>query len=251
MNNFFFFHFILIAILISNSSDLIPGFEYKKINIKRYGKNIEIDIFKLNPDSIDVDIINVSDKKTIKEFLGQSDQENKYFLVCNAGMFNTDYKTNMGYMKRDGLVLNKREHPNYYSVLAFDPITKNLPGFYIYDTDVVSLDSIVKNYNSVVENLRLIKRSRENRWPEQKKKWVELAIGQDLDNNIIIIYCHNELSMFEFNNLILSLPINLSAAQHLEGNASAQLYFSFKNHKVDLDNGIFVPNLLGFKMRKF
>ena len=142
-------------------------------------------------------------------------------------MFNTDYKTNMGYMKRDGLVLNKREHPNYYSVLAFDPITKNLPGFYIYDTDDVSLDSIVKNYNSVVENLRLIKRSRENRWPEQKKRWVELAIGQDLDNNIIIIYCHNELSMFEFNNLILSLPINLSA-QHLEGNASAQLYFSFK-----------------------
>ena len=100
----------------------------------------------------------MSDKKTIKEFLGQSDQENEYFLVCNAGMFNTDYKTNMGYMKRDGLVLNKREHPNYYSVLAFDPITKNLPGFYIYDTDVVSLDSIVKNYNSVVENLRLIKK---------------------------------------------------------------------------------------------
>ena len=82
MNNFFFFHFILIAILISNSSDLIPGFEYKKINIKRYGKNIEIDIFKLNPDSIDIDIINVSDKKTIKEVLEQSDQENKYFLVC-------------------------------------------------------------------------------------------------------------------------------------------------------------------------
>ena len=251
MTNFFSFYFFLISILISNSSNLIPGFDYEKIHINRYGKNIEIDIFKLNPDSIDVDIISVSDKKTLKEVLANSEQENQYFLICNAGMFNTDYKTNMGYMKSDGSILNNREHPNYYSVLAFDPLSIDLPSFYIYDTDIVPLDSILKSYNSVVENLRLIKRSRENRWPEQEKRWTELAIGQDSDNNIIIIYCHNDLSMFEFNNLILSLPIDLSTAQHLEGNSPAQLYFSFKSHTIDLDNGVFVPNLLGFKMRKF
>ena len=57
--------------------------------------------------------------------------------------------------------------------------------------------------------------------------------------------------MFEFNNLILSLPLELSTAQHLEGNASAQLYFKIGKYKIDYDNGEYVPNLIGFRPKKF
>ena len=157
----------------------------------------------------------------------------------------------MGYMKSKGDILNPKEHSQYHSAIAFDPILENLPNFYIYDTDVTPLDSIIAHYSSVIENLRLIKMDGENRWPKQDKKWLELAIGQDVNNNIIIIYCHNSLSMFEFNNLILSLPLELVVAQHLEGNASAQVYFEIDNYKIDYDNGEHVPNLIGFKSKKF
>ena len=242
---------ILIAILIPNFSDLISGFNYENIHLNRYDKSIEIDIFKLNPDSVDIDIINVQKNKTIQQVLNETNSSDGYFLICNAGMFDVDYKSNMGYMKKDGNILNSKDHPDYYSVMAFDPLFEGLPDFYIYDTDITSLDSIILSYDSVVENLRLIKRNRENRWPEQDKKWSELAIGQDIDNNILIIYCHNNLSMFEFNNLILSLPLELATAQHLEGNSSAQLYFKVGKYKIDYDNGEYVPNLIGFKPKKF
>ncbi len=245
-----YINFLLIfgSILISNS---ISALDYKKIHINRYGKNIELDIFRLNPDSIDIEILTVSRNKTLKQTFMDTSDTDPYFLVCNAGMFNVDYKTNMGYMKKKGEILNSINHPHYHSVMAFNPLFDDLPSFYLYDTDVTPLDSIVNKFDSIVENLRLIKRSGENRWPKQDKKWSELAIGQDIDNNILVIYCHNQLSMFDFNNLILSLPINLLVAQHLEGNASAQLYFSFDGHTVNLDNGEYVPNLLGFKVKKF
>ena len=245
------YSFVFFSILLSTISDLIPGVDHQKIQLNRYGKNIEIDIFTLNPDSIDVDIINVTKGATIKQFLYNTNNSNEYFLVCNAGMFDIDNKTNMGYMKNKGDVLNSRKHPQYYSVMAFDPLLEKLPNFYLYDTDVTSLDSIISKYDSVIQNLRLIKRNGENRWPKQDKRWQELAIGQDADNNIIIIYCHNSLSMSDFNELILSLPLKLVTAQHLEGNFSAQLYFRFDKYKIDYDNGEYVPNLIGFKSKKF
>ena len=232
-------------------SDLIPGFEHQKIHLNRYGKSIELEIFKINPDSIDIDIINLDRNKTIKALFYEESKAPEYFLVCNAGMFDIDYKTSMGYMKKNGKVLNSKDHPNYHSAMAFDPLLPDIPDFYIYDTDVTPLDSIINIYDSVVENLRLIKRNGENRWPKQSKSWSELAIGQDVYNNILIIYCHNSLSMFEFNNLILSLPLELSTVQHLEGNASAQLYFKIEKYKIDYDNGEYVPNLIGFKPKKF
>ena len=244
------FTFIFLSTLFADFSDLIPGFNYQNIQLSRYGKNIELDIFTINPDSVNIDIINLPKNKTVKEVVIDKNKED-YFLVCNAGMFNIDYRTNMGYMKSKGRILNAKEHPNYYSVMAFDPLYSDLPNFYIYDTDITHLDSILSKYDSVIENLRLIKRDAENRWSQQNKKWSELAIAQDIKGNIVIVYCRNKISMFDFNNLILSLPIDLVVAQHLEGNVSAQLYFKINQYELDYDNNEYVPNLIGFKVRKF
>ena len=243
--------FIVAGLLFSDFSELIPGFKYQNIQLSRFGKNIEFDIFTINPDSIDVDIINSQNNKTIKQIMADKKNNENYFLICNAGMFDVDYKTSMGYMKNKGNILNSRNHPHYYSVMAFDPLFENLPKFYIYDTDIIPFDSITARYDSVIQNLRLIKRDGENRWPEKKESWSELAIGQDADNNIVIIYCKNSLSMFEFNNLVLSLPLGLLTMQHLEGNSAAQLYFKISQYKIDYDNNEYIPNLIAFKVRKF
>lgn len=244
------FLFVFLSSLLAEFSDLIPGFNYQNIQLSRYGKNIELDIFTINPDSVDIDIISLPRSKTIKEIVVDKNKED-YFLACNAGMFNIDYRTNMGYMKSKGRILNEKDHPDYYSVMAFDPLNSDSPNFYIYDTDVTPLDSILSNYDSVIENLRLIKRKSENRWPQQSKKWSELAIAQDINGNIVIVYCRNKISMFDFNNLILSLPIELVVAQHVEGNISAQLYFKINQYELNYDNNEYVPNLIGFKVKKF
>ena len=174
---------------------------------------------------------------------------NNNFKYIGVDKFDLDYKTSMGYMKNSGKVLNSRNHPNYESIIAFNPIIDNIPEFYIYDTDEVSLDTIINQYDSVIENLRLIKRPGINRWPKQDKRWSEIAIGQDIHNNIIIIYCSSILSMFELNEILLSLPIELQVAQHLEGNTLAQLYLNTGTYEINHDNNLYVPNLIGVKIK--
>ena len=203
-------------------------------------------IISIDPNKYNLEIFNSYDKQaSLKDISSKND----YLVVFNAGMFDIDYRTSMGYMKSNGQIINSHNHPNYYSILAFNPIIKDIPEFYIYDSDSIPLDTVIKQYNSVIENLRLIKRPGINRWPEQDKRWSEIAIGQDIDNNIIIIYCSSILSMFELNEILLSLPTNLQTVQHLEGNSLAQLYLNTGTYEINHDNNLYVPNLIGVKHR--
>jgi len=73
-------------------------------------------------------------------------------------MFATDSETHVGYLQFRDHVNNSRLN-NYQSVMAFDPHKgKELPPFRILDLDDtgVTMQSILKDYNSAVQNLRLI-----------------------------------------------------------------------------------------------
>ena len=244
MKSFFIYSFILFS--FSKSIELRSGLDIENHKLDKYGKSIDILTISINPDKYNLEIYNSSNKESS---LKDISVKNDYILVFNAGMFDLDYKTSMGYMKNSGKVLNSRNHPNYESIIAFNPIIDNIPEFYIYDTDEVSLDTIINQYDSVIENLRLIKRPGINRWPKQDKRWSEIAIGQDIHNNIIIIYCSSILSMFELNEILLSLPIELQVAQHLEGNTLAQLYLNTGTYEINHDNNLYVPNLIGVKIK--
>src|SRR5215467_16296041 len=73
--------------------------------------------------------------------------------AINAGMFKTDGKTHVGFMRF-------REHTNngevnkYQSVAAFDPRDPHLAPFHIFDLDAprVTVQSILKDYDSAVQN---------------------------------------------------------------------------------------------------
>ena len=241
-----YFSFIFLSILLSSFDQISKGLFVQNFNVNNNGKDVKIAIIKISPDIYSIEIYNNKNKSlSLKDI---ADKEG-YTILCNAGMFDIDYKSSMGFLKNKGTVMNPRNHPNYYSALAFDPINKGISDFYIYDLDLYSLDSINNDYNSIIQNLRLIKRSRENRWPKQDKEWKELAIGQDIKGNIILIYCHSYISMHYLNEILLDLPIDLETAQHLEGNMLAQLFLKTDSTEIDYDYGQYVPNLIGFRLK--
>jgi len=86
------------------------------------------------------------------------------------------------------------------------------------------MDTILADYASAVQNLRLIKRPGLNRWSQQSQKWNEAALGEDDQGRILFIFCPLRLSMHELNEELLASDIGLVAAQHLEGGPQAQLY---------------------------
>jgi exopolysaccharide biosynthesis protein len=181
----------------------------------------------------------------------------------NAGMFQADYLTHAGYMKNSGRVHNAGISSSYMSALAFDPAVPNVDEIRIFDLDETGLSDIAEQYHTVIQNLRLIKRPRENKWSQQKKTWSEAALGQDKDGNVLFIFSRSPYSMHDLNTILLALPINIVTAQHLEGGGQASFYFSHKGIEIeergciqqdcstDALEGVWrIPNILGFYRKK-
>ncbi len=145
------------------------------------------------------------------------------FAATNAGMFHTDYKTHVGFMRSRSHSNNPAFNDKYHSFAVFDPKRPGLPAFDIVDRAQLPLDSLVARYHGVLQNLRLIKRPGENAWQQQPRYWSEAALAVDTDGNALIVICRSPLSMHDFNNLLLELPLGIVAAQHLEGGPEAQV----------------------------
>ena len=62
---------------------------------------------------------------------------------------------------------------------CFNPVDAEMSAVKIYDTEDESVKIIIQNYHTVIQNLRLIKRPRQNHWSQQNRKWSEVALGQD------------------------------------------------------------------------
>jgi len=196
--------------------------------------NSRITVIKIDPKKYSFRLLcasglNESKNLTAKEWC------QKYGLIAaiNAGMFQTDYKSNVGYMKNADYINNPKISSKYHSLAAFNPIDTTKPNFRIYDADEENIQEIIKSYNTVVQNLRLIKRPSKNRWSKQNKKWSEAALGEDKSGNVLFIFSRSPYSMHDFNDILISLPIDIVCAHHLEGGPEASLYFSHKNKKIE------------------
>jgi hypothetical protein len=218
----------------------------------------KIVVIRIDPKLWDIKLMSISETgdekgKSAKDWC----QDHKLTAAINAGMFDVDYKTHVGYMRT-------RTHKNspringYKSAAAFDPKHDTLPPFYIYDLDVTPLDTVAKYYHGVMQNLRLIKRPGENRWSQQERKWSEAALGEDSQGRMLFIYCGSPYSMYDFNHMIMALPIDLVCAQHLEGGPLAQMYIKHGETELELAGGYAndliqsarpIPNVLGIAPR--
>ena len=223
-----------------------------------------ITIVRVDPNYWDLKLLSASE--TGSEYLTTRQWCEKYNLAAaiNAGMFMTDYQSNVGYMKNFEHLNNQQIHPEYQSVAAFNPKKSNFPPFKIFDIDEESIQDIITNYNTVIQNLRLIKGPGENRWYQQPKKWSEIALGQDKSGKVLFIFCRSPFSMHDFNNLLLKLPINIVCAQHLEGGPEAQLYLKYEDTKIEFfgsyetdfreddsnDHSWPIPNVIGIIEKK-
>jgi Phosphodiester glycosidase len=186
-------------------------------------------------------------------------------VVINAGMFDTDHVTHVGYMKNHLTIGQSKIRADYFSLVAFAPVNDKDAAFKIFDTDVTDIEKeVIPAYHGVVQNLRLIKKPGENRWQQQAKAWSEAAIGEDQQGRALLIFCPVGMTMHDFNELMLKLPIGLVAAQHLEGGPEASLYLKCGDLEIkgigSYETGFFeddsnasfwpLPNVLGVRFKK-
>jgi hypothetical protein len=170
--------------------------------------------------------------------------------AVNAGMYQEDRLSHVGFLQIDGKVRNGTPN-DYLSAAVCGPLRRGDPSFRIYDLDETPLDSLRVRYRTVVQNLRLIKRPGDNRWTVRDSGWAEAALGEDSHGHALLIFCQSPLSMHDLNDALLALPLDLVCAQHLEGNLPAQLHVKAGDTTLTLPAGEVppIPNVLGVKPR--
>ena len=226
-----------------------------------------VTVLRIDPAQWDLEFAGLSqaEGETIGRTARQWCKERKFTAAINAGMFDQDYKTHLGYLRQGEHVNNNREN-RYESVAAFGPLgTKGPPRFRIFDLDEpgATIENIRRDYSLVVQNLRLIKRPGTNRWSQQTKRWSEAALGEDTAGRILFIFSRSPFTMHDLNRELLSMGIGLVAAQHLEGGPKAQLYIRVGDEEIetfgsfetdfeeddDNDHAWSIPNVLGIRPR--
>ena len=246
---------------------LAPGMELGKFTVSRPSKlgDSRITVLRIDPNLWDLEFIGISlsgesGKRTAKQW----SKVHQLTASINAGMFGRDGKTHVGY-------LQYREHLNndnvnkYQSIAAFDPRRDGLPRFRIFDLDSpgVTMEKILRDYTSAIQNLRLIKRPKLNRWSQQEKMWSEAALGEDEHGRTLFIFCRSPFTMHDFNQELLRMGIGIICAQHLEGGPEAQLYLNVGDVEIELfgsyetafmendgnDRPWLVPNVIGVRPR--
>jgi len=159
----------------------------------------------------------------------------KYDLISaiNAGMYQKDGLTNVGYMKTFDHVNNPRLNNTYKSVLAFNRTTPGVPEIQIIDLKYRAFDELKSRYQTFVQNIRMISSQQENVWTKQDRVWSLAVLGMDKSGNGLFIFSEVPYSGHDFNNVLLSLPISIFNAMYLEGGAQASLYLSENNLELD------------------
>ncbi len=114
----------------------------------------------------------------------------KLTAVINAGMYADNYKTHVGYLRSKDHVNNSHVN-NYQSVMAYNPKKDKKSHRFGF--------LILNDYNSAIQNLRLIKKPGINLWNQQNREWSEAAIGEDKDGKILFIYSRLPISMHDLN----------------------------------------------------
>jgi hypothetical protein len=244
--------------------NLDEGLDVARFSVNESDADSSITIVRINPEYWNLKIFSTSETNQAKNLSAREwCDKNNLTAAINGGMFDIDYKTHIGYMKSFDHINSTRRN-KYLSAVAFEPLKDDLPKFKIYDLDEISLDTLIANYNCVIQNLRLIKHNRENRWEPQIRKWAEAALGEDSAGNALFIFCSQLVAMHEFNERLLALPISLIAAQHLEGGIQAQMYLKIDNNEINLSGGFTtglttnngeglvsqLPNVIGISFRE-
>lgn len=195
--------------------------------------NYKIIILKIEPSFYSFKLLSASEhggkSLTAKEWC------NRYDLVAaiNASMYKGDYRTSTGYMKNFKHLNNPHINKKFGAFMVFNPINSSVPKVQIIDRYHQDWKSLIEKYNTVVQNYRMISVKQTNVWKQQQKIYSTAAIGIDKKGNVLFIFSRSPYSTYDFNNILLSLPINIYNAMYVEGGPEASLYLNVRDNELE------------------
>ncbi len=220
----------------------------------------KITIVKIDPWYYDFRLLSASEFDDSSRTARQWAEEFNLIAAVNAGMFQEDLRTSVGFMKNFDHVNNPRVSKEN-AFFAFNPVASvatladrqagdssevdsALKPAQIIDRNCQDFEVLRQKYHSIFQSIRMISCTQKNVWSQQPQKWSMAALGMDKSGNILFIFTRSPYSVHDFINMLLSLPISIYNAMYLEGGPEATLYFSANGIELE-KNGSFESGFIG------
>ena len=187
--------------------------------------NDKITVLRIDPAYYAFKLLCASQLGDVKMTAKEWSQKFHLTAAVNAGMYQEDGLTSVGYMKNFDHVNNPRLGRDK-AVLAFNPIDSGVPSIQLIDRDCQDFNTLRLKYRTLVQSIRMISCEQQNVWTQQPQKWSTVAIGLDQEGRVLFLFCQAPRSVHDFIEILLSLPISIRNAMYLEGGPQASLYLS-------------------------
>jgi exopolysaccharide biosynthesis protein len=182
--------------------------------------------------------------------------------VVNAGMFQMDGLSNVGYMKVDGKVHNSHFNDDN-TIVVFGTDAPAQPQFQIIDRECQNWKSLVDVYENATQGIRMVDCKQQNRWSQQPRSWSMVVIGMDKSGRALFISCRSPYTVHDFIEMLLQLDIHLKNAMYLEGGPESSFFLKTADCEVEqygsFETGFFesdgnnrawpIPNVIGISPR--
>jgi hypothetical protein len=209
---------------------LAPGLELREFLIPDQqgdlaGLQGHMAVLRIDPERYDLALgsaLNAGEMYSMQEWARRMG----FAAVINAGMFRSDDRLrSTGYMRDARVTVNAFIHPNYGAFLAFQPRDPSLPRVRWVDRKAdQDWQDVLDSYDGIVQNYRLISRDRENLWEPGDRRHSAAAIAMDREGRLLFVHCRPQVSMHEFAQALIELPLDLIGAMYVEGGADAAMF---------------------------
>lgn len=223
-----------------------------------YGDS-KISILKIDPHYYSFKLISAKetkeDNKTIREWV----RTKGLIAAINAGLYQEDNKTNVGYMKNYNFI-NNNHLTKDNAITAFNRSDATVPEIQIIDLNCQNWEDLKAKYNSFTQGIRMIDCNQNNTWSQQPDKFGMAVIAIDKQGNALFIFTRSPYSVHDFIDILKLLPLNIYNAMYLEGSSPASFYLNYKGLEVEktgyiMSNGengtpCELPNIIGIVKKK-
>lgn len=220
-------------------------------------------VLRVDPAFFDFEIISAKTEKDQAQTADYWAKKHDLVAAINAGMYQTDHLTNVGFMKDHGTFNNKKVSKDN-SIVAFHPNTDSLPPFAILDRSCDDFEDLLPKYQSASQGIRMVRCEEKNVWSKQEKYWSTAAIGIDSQGRALFLFTRTPYAVHDFVDMMLALPIDLQRCMYLEGGPETS--FILRHPKKELTRmGSFetgfleddsndrlwrIPNMIGIRRKK-
>lgn len=194
--------------------------------------NSLITVLRVDPARFEFRLLSAKEQGGKRLTARQWARKNGLVATINAGMYQEDGLTSVGYMRNFAHVNNGHVNRNR-AVLAFNRKDDGVPEAQIIDRGCQDFKALRARYNSLVQSIRMVSCDRENVWDPQPRSWSMAVVAVDDAGRVLFILTRSPYSVHDFINILLGLPLGIKNAMYLEGGPRASLYVAAGGSEIE------------------